>query len=641
MRKKFLSVLLATCMVASLAACGSNSGTSDKTTAADTTGTATSEAGTEGNDGTEPTEASGQLIVGSTTELTGDWAPYWTNNGADYDIWKLTEGLSTVDRTEEGLFVYNEETVLKSHAATENEDGSKTFEFEIYDNLKYNDGTAITAKDYVASILFWSSSVIGEMQAQNTFGMYFNGYKDFATGATKEFAGVRLLDTYKFSVTVAAENLPYFYEESLVSSYPLSLSFWAGEGVDIKDDGNGAYFTDNFTVENCKDTITAARFAVDRVSSGPWQLVSYDEASKTATVEVNPNFAGDYQGQKPLIQTIVYKKVLEATEMDELKTGSVELLNGMATGDEINAGLDLVQEGTVAYTSYDRSGYGKLQFACDFGPTQFVEVRQAVAYLLDRNDFAKTFTGGFGNVVNGAYGTAQWMYLEAGDELEAEMNSYSYSLEDAVKVLEEGGWVYDENGNEYKEGIRYKKLDDGTLMPLIIEWASSENNSVSELLVTKLKENPDVAAAGMQINQTVMTFSELLNYLYRDATQGDKYGVPAYGMFNLASNYPAGYDYSNDYTDDPEKLEQGYNTNFIIDEKLADLAAACILTDPADKEGYVDKWVEFETYWNSLLPDLPLYTNIYHDFYNAKLQNYNINSQWDMTYALLYAYVTE
>ena len=32
-----------------------------------------------------------------------------------------------------------------------------------------------------------------------------------------------------------------------------------------------------------------------------------------------------------------------------------------------------------------------------------------------------------------------------------------------------------------------------------------------------------------------MTFTELLNYYYRDASQGDKYAVPTYGMFNPVS----------------------------------------------------------------------------------------------------------
>ena len=46
--------------------------------------------------------------------------------------------------------------------------------------------------------------------------------------------------------------------------------------------------------------------------------------------------------------------------MDELATGSVDLLLGMASGSEINAGLDLVESGGFNFTKYPRAGYGKL-----------------------------------------------------------------------------------------------------------------------------------------------------------------------------------------------------------------------------------------------------------------------------------------
>ena len=108
--------------------------------------------------------------------------------------------------------------------------------------------------------------------------------------------------------------------------------------------------------------------------------------------------------------------------MDELSTGSVDVLTAMASGDEINAGLDLVDQGGFDYAAYPRAGYGKLQFVCDEGPTQFVEVRQAIAHLLDRNEFAKTFTGGFGSVVNGPYGEAMWFYQETKEELNEQLN---------------------------------------------------------------------------------------------------------------------------------------------------------------------------------------------------------------------------
>ncbi|AUS98443.1 hypothetical protein CDQ84_09850 [Clostridium thermosuccinogenes] len=642
MKKRLLSFLLAALMLVSLVACNKSNDSGVVEQGQETTGKQSADTAdkTTEKQGEKSSEPHGELIIGNTTELSGDWIPYFQNNAAEYDIYQLISGYSTVDMTRDIQYVVNE-TVVEKYDVKENEDGSKTYTWTIKDGLAYADGTPITAKDYVTSVLLWSSPVIGEMGAQNSYGLYFKGFTEFSRGEKKEFTGVNLIDEKTFSVTIDAENLPYFYELALAEVSPTKLSFWTDDTVDIKDDGNGCYFTDNFTKEAYEQKINAARRAIPRPSSGPYFLKSYDEASKTAVLEVNPNFKGNWEGQKPSIQTIIYKKVTAETAIDELSTGSVDLLTGMGSGDEIQAGLDLVESGGFAYSAYPRAGYGKLQFVCDFGPTQFVEVRQAIAYLLDRNDFAKSYTGGFGSVVNGPYGEAFWFYQETKDELNEKLNSYSYSLEKAKEVLEKGGWVYDKDGNPYKEGIRYKKLDDGTLMPLIIEWGASEKNPVAELLVVKLMENPDVAAAGMKINQTIMTFPELLNYLYRDTSQGDKYGVPTYNMYNLASGLYPEYDLSTSYTIDPVMYEQGYNDNFIKDEELARLSKEMVLVDPNDKETFKKKFVDFIVRWNELLPDLPLYSNIYHDFYAEKLKGYEPNDLLQLVDNILYAYIEE
>ena len=39
-------------------------------------------------------------------------------------------------------------------------------------------------------------------------------------------------------------------------------------------------------------------------------------------------------------------------------------------------------------------------------------LRQPLTYCLDRASFAKTFTGGYGGIVDGAYYAGSWMYKE-------------------------------------------------------------------------------------------------------------------------------------------------------------------------------------------------------------------------------------
>jgi peptide/nickel transport system substrate-binding protein len=132
-----------------------------------------------------------------------------------------------------------------------------------------------------------------------------------------------------------------------------------------------------------------------------------------------------------------------------------------------------------------------------------------------------------------------------------------------------------------------------------------------------------------------------LNWLYRDTSESPDYAVKTYHMFNLATGYTPIYDRSTDYTTDPVMIEQGYNTNFIVDEELERLAKEMVLTEPGDNEAFKKKFVDFVVRWNELLPDLPLYSNIYHDFYNAKLKNYNVTAIFDLADAIVYAYVEE
>ena len=591
-----------------------------------------------------PTEPSGQLIIGTTTEMSGDFSGVWQNNASDADVRRLVQGYGTVDQTDEGEYVIDD-SIVEKYDTKENEDKSKTYTFTIKQGLKFADGKEITAKNYVAATMLWSSKLIGPdlCKGKNTAGIDLVGYDAFSKGETKEFAGLHLIDDYTFSATINPNNTPYFYELNSVASSPEDLEFWLGKDVDIKDDGDGCYFVEDINTEEFKNAVKAARDKKTLPSSGPYMLEKYDEAQQLATLVINPNFQGDRVGRKPLISKVILKKITQATQIDDLKTGGVDIINKIGDGKTINAGMDLTEGEGFAYTDYPRAGYGKIAFSCDVGPTQFPEVRQALAYLLDRNDFAKQFTGGYGSVVNGPYGTAQWFYQETQKELDEKLNSYPYDPAKAVELLEQVGFTLNESGAEYKEGdgTRYKKMDDGKLMPLEIKWASTENNEVSDLLVVKLAENPDLVKAGIKIQRDAMSFDELLNWLYRDASQDAKYGVPTYNMFNLASGFTPWYDRKYDYSTKEEMIKMGYNTNFIFDKELEKTATDMVMVAPDQRDAFKDNFVKFIVRWNELLPDLPLYSNQYHDFYNAKLKHWVTSEMKGLTATILDAWVTE
>ncbi len=658
--KKLLALLLALAMVFALAACGETE-TKPETEPTEPE-TETTEPETETTEPTEPetettepapapAEVTNQIIYGSTTELSGDLGnAWWTNNAADKTVRDLIDDYDVVVTDQGGEFVYNE-TVVKDVTSEENEDGTKTYTVTINEGLVYNNGDPITAADFCAYELVALAPVTKEDGAKTT-GEIIVGGTQYQNGEVNYISGLRLLDEYTYSITISADFLPYYFDMTYASLRPIALKQYASAPLTVKDDGEGVYLDGG---ELVKEEVDAARWIyTDRISAGPYTLVEFDQSSLTATLKINPNYAGNFEGQKPSVETILIVKANQETMLDALKTGAIDFLATLTDGDQINAALDLEEQGGFTTVSYERNGYGKLMFQCDFGPTQFKAVRHAVAYLLDRNEFANQFCQGFGSVVDGPYGLAMWMYKESKEELGEKLNTYSYSLDSAIAELEADGWVLDAEGNPYVEGLRYKEVtpeeagdykhnvtlaDGRILMPLIIEWSSYEGNSVSELLAVMLANGEQVAQAGMQINQNIMSFDDLLNYMYRDSSVGEQYGIKTYGMYNLATNFTAAYDMSFNYAlPGTEYYEMGYNTNFTNDEKLDQLSMDMVYSvEAGDSEAYRQLWVDFIVEWNDYLPEVPLYSNVYYDVMNSKIQNLECNALWDFQQAVVYA----
>ncbi|MFI3253559.1 MAG: ABC transporter substrate-binding protein [Eubacteriales bacterium] len=634
--RKLMAMLLSATMALTLAACSSDAGPVN--TGANEGSSGSADGGSSGDEsqgsGVDLTAFDNGFIIGSTTDVNGDFMTGWTNGAQNARVKSLLGGYGTFEMTSGQTYELND-VAVKNLEIIDEDNGDKTYKFEIHDYLKWNTGEIITAKDYLFAVMLGGSPEFGEMEgASNTSGNKVVGYEEFHTGATKTFAGLRLLGEFEFSITVPASEFPYFYENILFAVGP-SPMFVIAPGVDITDDGEGATFTDNFTADLIRDPIlnpdTGYRYN-PQVTCGPYQFVSFDSASLICTLEANPEFLGRAEdGATASIEKLVLKSVVAATQMDELDAGTVHLLPGISGGDEINQGIDISEAGNAAYSSYPRAGYGKLEFACEFGPTQFAEVRQAIAYSLDRVEFANIWTGGYGTLPHAYYGRSQWEYEANRDRLETELNPYAVSVDAAEEVLEAGGWVFNADGSDYvtgSEGLRHKEVD-GELMPLVIEWASTVDNPVSELLSSMLPAN--AAKAGMQINQTAMDFGLLLDHLYRTGE-----GMAVYHMFNLATGFadtnPVWY-YS---SIDPDYLGL-YNTERIDDAELRAIALDMQMTEPGDNDAWADKWFQYQARYNELVINLPLYSDEYFEFFTPALSNYQPVGLWSWDHAILRA----
>ena len=256
MKKKLLSVLLTAAMTVSLAACGSSDEGAVTNNADDANAVESTEsADTEAVASERPDAPMGQLVIGTITDLEQDfYDPVFNNSATNYKVTGLLHGYSTVGSTKDGEWIADP-TVVADLQSVENEDGTKTHTVKLNEGLLWSDGTPVTAKDYVfAALLESSPEMMGVDNYAATNYTYIDGWDEFNSGATKNLKGLHLIDDLTYSITVAADELPYHYDLVYASITPRPLAVIA-PGCDVVDSEEGASITGEFTADLLLETI--------------------------------------------------------------------------------------------------------------------------------------------------------------------------------------------------------------------------------------------------------------------------------------------------------------------------------------------------------------------------------------------------
>lgn len=583
--------------------------------------------------------AAKEIVIGATTQMDGYFfTDLWSANTADIDVRTLIHGYSTVAIGRSGIYQLDE-TAIDHVELTEDAAGNRTYEFTLNPELKFSDGSPLTAKDYIFSAMLLSSPMMEEMGATQGGLPSLVGYGDYAEGKTEIFSGIRLIDENIFSLTISAKYLPYFYELIYVNVTPYPMAVLAPDFV-IKDDGKGAYIAYAGEAESApaladvlKQTIIgdgSGYLYNPSVVSGPYKLVGYDAAADKADFAKNEYYLGNFEGVQPAIDKISFVNVTNAQIMDKLTSGEIDIVNKMTDGDVIDDALEIVngEEGALRSASYLRSGYGFIAFACEDAVTGNESVRKAVALLTDADAYVSDFLKNYGLRTYGHYGLGQWMAVADMEALEA-LPSYDFNVQEAIALLEADGWNLDENGEAFDgdDAVRYKKMNDDVLLKLELNWAALKDNTGCAKLQQYTLEN--LSDAGFSVNINEMSFSEMMDIYYRRVER-------SHNMFYLASNFGLVYDpyYAFNGAADYQGVE---NATGIADAELLQLADNLRRTPVGANDEYHQKWLALQQRYAEILPTYPLYSNVYFDVFNPWVYNYNPDIYHTWATAIVYA----
>lgn len=584
----------------------------------------------------EEVTPAGTLSVG-TPAMNGDFIYGFGNSSYDKYIKDLTSGYqyyATYTISAEGEIILNS-VVVDAMMVEDDEEGNRTYTFRIYDDLMFDDGSPITAANFVFQTLWDASPQWRIAGATSTSGENLVGYAEYnnaeaeteadAGSETDFFYGVKLLNDYEFSMTIDAELLPYIWETSYVMSYPISIDAYA-PGASIEANENGTRITGVDLMAAANAVAGGERFA-PTVSAGPYSFVSFE--NQIVTLKVNENFIGDLYGQKPKFEFITQAEVPQDLDVQMVINDEIDLVTGVIEGAKIEAAKAAPN---VFDHSYLRAGYGYFGFHCDFGPTADVNLRWGLASLVDRSEVIDYVLGGYGGTVDAEYGLAQWMYQEKRSELASRLQPISFNIEVANEYLDMTDWRFEEDGETpfdaekaNSQGTYLRHNADGEA--LIMEHLGTEDNEITDVLEIIMVRNAPLA--GIQYNFTRGDFAMLLDNFYYGFELGED---RKYHSFNLAVNFTPDFDpyYSSNHSD---FAGTWINSLQISDPELDDLIMAMRSLEPDQLDEFADIWVDYQVRYNELMPCLPLYSNQYFDMLNTRVTGINSSpfATWAMT----------
>ena len=596
-----------------------------------------------------------ELVVGNPTPMDGKFfTGMWGNATTDIDVRTLVHSYYlTIWGYDTGFFRANPVTVA-GLSVTEDAKQYRKYRFQLADDLFYSDGTRITAWDYAFSVLFQIAPEISELGGLPMDLSYLEGYEEYVSGKVPYLSGVRVTDDLKIEFSVKPEALPHFFELYRLGFLPYPIHEIA-PGCKVFDDGSGVYIgnEDPDVIEKIFSSELLQKTVMDQdsgylshptVGSGPYVLTSWD--GQTCTFEINPYFKGNSEGFTPSIPKLRFTLAENDTMIDKLEADEFQLLNKVVRRDVIEKGIGLVSSGKgYTLTNYPRIGLSFIVFTPDSPALQEQDVRQAINFCMDKDAMREDYTHLYGITMDGLIGIGQWMYgMVMGTEEypetlpenptpeeEEEYNQkisewkalsldglkhYELDVNKAVRLLDGNGWTMNTEGRRFQAGrdeVRCKKIR-GELITLELTCAYPKDNimaaSMEEYFVPFLKE------AGIKLTLIPMEMKELLRaYNDRDIENID--------MFYLGDDFNIEFDPQLFFlAGDPDAAKE--DTLAWAHAQMAEYARLMCETVPSDALGFVRKWITFQEKLSDLLPLIPVYSNVYYDFYTSDLMNYDI-----------------
>jgi peptide/nickel transport system substrate-binding protein len=371
--------------------------------------------------------------------------PFFGLDEEDYNVWSINWDL---------LLNFSPEDLSPSPGIAEEwevSDDGKTVTFTLPEDGKWSDGEPITSED-----VKWSLETLGSE------GDLFAGYTSNVTSIETPDDQTVVIETKRPDSRIVGGLFVYILPEHIWGEVPV------------------------------EELTSTYKPPIPLVGSGPF-IVTEFERGRIITMERNPEF----RGPEPEIDEIQWIKYGNADAVERaLKLGEIDVITEVPAGSFDSLGedpnIELVQSASPSYTQLSFNLCPEdLCPDAEFNPAvQDLDVRQAIAYGIDRERINTIAARDTSFVANGILPSFYKSFFEIPEE------AYPYDPELANQILDDAGWV------ENDDGVREK--DGETLSFDLYVRSESPYNVQAGKLVTEM-----TAEIGVEFNVQVVSVDKL------------------------------------------------------------------------------------------------------------------------------------
>jgi peptide/nickel transport system substrate-binding protein len=282
-----------------------------------------------------------------------------------------------------------------------NKQSSTSYLIRLKENIKWQDGNTLTAKDV--------QFTIDRLKEEGITSIY--------TYNVAKVIGVDVIDDYTIRINLA-EEVPFF-EYNL--TFPIMSSKY--------------YTSEDFTSDDKNN---------HPVGTGRFKVVSNDD--EKIELKINQNWWNKDNEETKLEQIYIMKYKNMGEVYNAFKIGSLDLFTT-----KTNQLEDYI--GTIGYNKQEFYGRNLdyLSFNCSDTVIANVEVRKAISYLIDKYNIIEGLYNGGGYIANFPLTDENYLYKDL-------RISYELSQETATNILAEAGWSYSKKVWQRTQNYRTQKL---------------------------------------------------------------------------------------------------------------------------------------------------------------------------------------